>query len=63
MGASSSSSAAKVPPNSSDARPVPPEYRNPAVYNVYGERLNDPNAVSTKNPLLALKSTQIIDPR
>jgi cytochrome c heme-lyase len=61
MGASSSSnSSSKSAP---DGCPVPPEYRNPAVYNVYGERLNDPNAAPSKNPLLALKSSEIIDPR
>mmetsp|Transcript_7683 Transcript_7683/g.16608 ORF Transcript_7683/g.16608 Transcript_7683/m.16608 type:complete len:279 (+) Transcript_7683:69-905(+) len=50
-------------PTEQAACPVKPDYRNPAVYNVYGERINDPNKPAPKNPLAALKGAEILDPR
>lgn len=52
-----------TPEAGSGACPVKPEYRNANVYNVYGERINDPSAAPSKNPLTALKSSEILDPR
>lgn len=43
--------------------PVPEQYRHQAVYNVYGQRINDPNAPAVPNPLAALKESDILDPR
>jgi cytochrome c heme-lyase len=44
--------------------PVKPEYRNPAIFNVYGQRVNDPDAPPTpSNPLQALSSTDLLDPK
>jgi hypothetical protein len=39
------------------------EYKNPAVYNVYGQRINDPNAPANKSPLSSLRNTDVLDPR
>lgn len=39
------------------------EYKNPAVYNVYGQRINDPNAPTNVSPLSSLKNTDVLDPR
>jgi hypothetical protein len=68
MGNSPSSGSVKAggPTESTSASsgecPVKPEYRNPAVYNVYGQKINDP--VSTpSNPILALQNNQILDSR
>ncbi|GAX76393.1 hypothetical protein CEUSTIGMA_g3838.t1 [Chlamydomonas eustigma] len=47
---------------SSGECPVKPEYRNPAVYNVYGQRINEANSTQN-NPILALQNNQILDPR
>lgn len=43
--------------------PVPEQARNQAVYNVYSQRINDPNAPSAPNPLAALSSTDMLDPK
>ncbi len=56
-------STAKPPQAAPGECPVPAEYRNPAVYNVYGQRINDPASSSSKNPITALQNTQILDPR
>lgn len=48
--------------------PVPAEfrekvYKNPAVYNVYNQRINDPSApAATASPLAALPGQDLIDP-
>lgn len=74
MGTSSSSPAgsfpspptsAPTPAQDDSSCPVPAEYRNPVVYNVYGEVTNDPSRppASSANPLQALQSTQVLDPR
>ena len=47
---------AAPPPSGIDACPVMNKQDNKPVYNVYGERINDPNAVPSKNPLMALKA-------
>mmetsp|Transcript_15969 Transcript_15969/g.47343 ORF Transcript_15969/g.47343 Transcript_15969/m.47343 type:complete len:164 (-) Transcript_15969:933-1424(-) len=44
------------------ACPVPAEYRNPAVYNVYGQRVDD-QSVAGRNPLRALQNGEVLDPR
>eukprot|EP00798_Chlamydomonas_sp_ICE-L_P018269 gene18269-24722_t len=55
--------AASTPSAQSDACPVAPEYRNSAIYNVYGQRTNDPNAPApTSNPLAALQGSELMDP-
>lgn len=65
--ATSASASTTAPASAStlpDACPVKQDgYRNPAVYNVYGERINDPNAAAQKNPLMALKNSEVLDPR
>lgn len=38
-------------------------YKNAAVYNVYGQRLNDPNAPLPKSPLSVLRDADVLDPR
>lgn len=38
-------------------------YKNPAVYNVYGQRINDPNSAANQNPLAGLKNADVLDPR
>lgn len=38
-------------------------YKNPAVYNVYNQRINDPNAPVAQNPLSSLKDADVLDPR
>lgn len=43
--------------------PVPEGYRNPAIYNVYGQRVNDPSAQTSANPLAVLKNTDLLDPK
>jgi hypothetical protein len=43
--------------------PVPEGYRNPAIYNVYSQRINDPYAQSTPNPLAALQGSDLLDPK
>ncbi|MEW5311431.1 MAG: hypothetical protein WDW38_003146 [Sanguina aurantia] len=65
--AGSASPADKAPPSNTvpsstinPACPIPEEYRNPAIYNVYGERLNGP---ATLNPITsAWKSVGLVDP-
>ena len=54
MGNSNAKEAA-APPSGIDACPVMNQQDKP-VYNVYGERINDPNAITSKNPLMALKA-------
>ncbi|KAL6758583.1 cytochrome c/c1 heme lyase-domain-containing protein [Haematococcus lacustris] len=44
--------------------PVQPAYRNPAIYNVYGQRINDPNApASASSPLQSVQNSNLLDPR
>lgn len=45
------------------ACPVPKEYRNPAIYNVYGQRLNEPGAEASTNPLSAERGSDLLDPK
>lgn len=40
--------------------PVPERYRNPAVYNVYNQRINGPGAVG---PAAAAPRADILDPK
>ena len=48
---------------SSSSCPVPEKYRNPAVYNVYNQRINDGGAPQSSDPLAVLRGTDIFDPR
>eukprot|EP00879_Flechtneria_rotunda_P013240 GHRR01013825.1.p1 GENE.GHRR01013825.1~~GHRR01013825.1.p1 ORF type:complete len:146 (+),score=24.20 GHRR01013825.1:707-1144(+) len=43
--------------------PVPENYRNPAIYNVYSQRINDPSSQERPNPLSALQGTDLLDPK
>ncbi|EFJ45393.1 hypothetical protein VOLCADRAFT_105944 [Volvox carteri f. nagariensis] len=43
--------------------PVNPRHRNPAVYNVYGERINDPNNPQPKSPLQSIQGADMLDPK
>uniref|UniRef100_A0A383WBI4 Holocytochrome c-type synthase n=1 Tax=Tetradesmus obliquus TaxID=3088 RepID=A0A383WBI4_TETOB len=44
--------------------PVPENYRNPAIYNVYSQRINDPAAQQAcPSPLSALQGTDLLDPK
>lgn len=38
-------------------------YRNPAIYNVYSQRVNDPSAPPPCSPLRALGNADVLDPR
>ncbi|KAG2498911.1 hypothetical protein HYH03_003101 [Edaphochlamys debaryana] len=51
---------AQSPPESC---PVNPKYKNPAVYNVYGQRLNDPNAPAPMNPFSTIQGADVLDPK
>lgn len=73
MGSASSKESYLNAPSTSDGQhdvaagrsscPVPEGYRNPAIYNVYSQRINDPNAQSTSNPLAALRGSDLLDPK
>lgn len=43
--------------------PVPEIYRNPAIYNVYGQRIDDTAQTSIPGPLSALQGTDLLDPK
>mmetsp|Transcript_1895 Transcript_1895/g.2814 ORF Transcript_1895/g.2814 Transcript_1895/m.2814 type:complete len:289 (-) Transcript_1895:533-1399(-) len=43
--------------------PVDPKYRNEAVYNVYSQRLNDPNNPLPKNPIQSIQGADVLDPK
>jgi hypothetical protein len=43
--------------------PVPAEYRNPAIYNVYGQRIDGNQNCPSANPLAALQGTDLLDPK
>lgn len=43
--------------------PVPNQYKNPAVYNVYGQRINDPSSAPSANPLQMLRGADVLDPK
>ncbi len=38
-------------------------YKNPAVYNVYNQRINDPSCPLPQSPLNSLKNADVLDPR
>lgn len=42
--------------------PVPEGYRNPAIYNVYGQRINDPSAQPACPSPLAVLGGDMLDP-
>jgi cytochrome c heme-lyase len=42
--------------------PVPEEYRSKAVYNVYNQRINDPEAKPSSNPLALVPGYDSLDP-
>lgn len=54
------------PSTSQSACPVPAEYRNPAIYNVYGQQINGeqncPSAAAA-NPLAKLQGSDLLDPK
>ncbi|KXZ52772.1 hypothetical protein GPECTOR_8g161 [Gonium pectorale] len=58
--ASSGATAAQEPPSSC---PVNPKYKNPAVYNVYGQRINDPSSPAPANPLASIQGADMLDPK
>ncbi|PNH04023.1 Cytochrome c-type heme lyase [Tetrabaena socialis] len=58
--ASAAAAGAGGPPESC---PVNPKYRNPAVYNVYGQRINDPSVVASANPLQHIQGADVLDPK
>eukprot|EP00198_Chlamydomonas_reinhardtii_P007550 XP_001696887.1 predicted protein [Chlamydomonas reinhardtii] len=43
--------------------PVNPKYKNPAVYNVYGQRINDPNSQAKPSPLASITGADVLDPK
>lgn len=55
------------PSTSQSACPVPAEYRNPAIYNVYGQQINGeqncPSATAAANPLAKLQGSDLLDPK
>lgn len=42
---------------------MPQSARSRAVYNVYGERIDLPNADGARDPLAPLRDTDVLDPR
>ncbi len=38
-------------------------YKNPAVYNVYNQRINDPAAAAAASPLSGLPGQDVLDPK
>lgn len=44
------------------ACPVPAAYRNPAIYNVYGQRI-DGTQQNCPSPLAALQGSDLLDPK
>lgn len=71
MGNSASSGPAQQPPPpcaataaaDEGACPVNPRYKNAAVYNVYGQRINDPNSPLAQSPLASITGTSVLDPK
>lgn len=61
----STSACPVVSPTQDSSCPVKPGsgYKNPAVYNVYGTRINDPNAPLPQSPLTGIKDADVLDPR
>lgn len=53
-----STSAPSTQPDSCPAR-----YKNPNVYNVYGQRVNDPSAPIPASPLRSIQGADILDPK
>lgn len=68
MGAVSSKEDPQLEPSTSESScPVPAEYRNPAIYNVYGQQINGeqqncPSAAAA-NPLMKLQGSDLLDPK
>lgn len=68
MGGVSSKEDAKLEPSTSASEPessscpVPAQYRNPAIYNVYGQRI-DGNQQNCTNPLAKLQGSDLLDPK
>jgi cytochrome c heme-lyase len=69
MGGVSSKEDAKLEPSTSASSsepesscPVPAQYRNPAIYNVYGQRI-DGNQQNCTNPLVKLQGSDLLDPK
>ncbi|KAG2439316.1 hypothetical protein HXX76_004675 [Chlamydomonas incerta] len=58
--AAGAAAAAAEPPSSC---PVNPKYKNPAVYNVYGQRINDPNSQAKPSPLTSITGADVLDPK
>lgn len=52
-----------TPGSQESACPVPERYRNSAVYNVYNQRINDPNASTAQGSGLGLEGLDILDPK
>jgi cytochrome c heme-lyase len=72
MGGVSSKEDPKLEPSTSSSQtsepesscPVPAEYRNPAIYNVYGQRIDgNQNCPSAANPLAKLQGSDLLDPK
>jgi cytochrome c heme-lyase len=58
------SSVVNAPQQESSACPVPQAYRNPAIYNVYGQRIDDGSQQGgCPSPLAALQGTDLLDPK
>ncbi len=55
--------AANADPQEAGSCPVNPKYKNPAVYNVYGERLNDPSNPLPQSPLASIQGANVLDPK
>ncbi|GFR43945.1 hypothetical protein Agub_g5084 [Astrephomene gubernaculifera] len=61
--ASAAAAAPSTPVEDAASCPVNPKYKNPAVYNVYGQRINDPNSQSPKSPLASIQGADMLDPK
>lgn len=55
--------AGATPGPQASACPVPEAYRNPAVYNVYNQRINDPGAGTAQGSGPGLEGADILDPK
>lgn len=62
-GPSTSGSACPVKPNDYENASCPVNYKNPAVYNVYGQRINDPNNPMPKGALASITGLDVLDPK
>lgn len=60
---STSESSCPMKPNDQENASCPVNYKNPAIYNVYGQRINDPGNPLPKGPLSSVTGFDVLDPK